>query len=108
MCLVWRKVLEFLECLVLALGVVPSVVMVRVVKMVGLVAVVTVADDWVLNAFTLQLFLFVNSLQLCQQLSDEGLWKSTAITARVTQIFTSGSIGYYITLKEQSVSAIFL
>lgn len=62
MCPVWRKVLGLLECLVLALGVVPSVVMVRVVKMVGLVAVVTVADDRVLNAFILQLFLLVNSL----------------------------------------------
>lgn len=62
MCLVWRKVLGLLECLVLALGVVPLVVMVKVVKMVGLVAVVTVADDRVLNAFTLQLFLLVDTL----------------------------------------------
>lgn len=51
-----------LKCLVLALGMVPLVVMARVVKMVRLMAVVTVADDRVLNAFTLQLFLLVNAL----------------------------------------------
>lgn len=51
---------------------------VRVVKMVRLMAVVAVADDWMLDAFTLQLFLFVNSFQLCHQLSDEVLRRSTA------------------------------
>lgn len=69
------------EGLVLAPGVLQMLVMVWVVKMVGLMAVVAVADDRMLDAFTLQLFLLVNSLQLCHQLSDEGLRRSTAITA---------------------------
>lgn len=51
---------------------------VRVVKMVRLMAVGAVADHWMLDAFTLQLFLFVNSFQLCHQLSDEALRRSTA------------------------------
>lgn len=60
------------EGLVLASGV-HVVLLVWVVKVVGLVAVVAVADDRMLDAFSLQLLLLVNSLQLCHQLSDEGL-----------------------------------
>lgn len=60
------------EGLVLASGV-HVVLLVWVVKVVGLVAVVAVADDRMLDAFSLQLLLLVNSLQLCHQLCDEGL-----------------------------------
>ncbi len=67
------------EGLVLALGVVEVLllVLVWVVKVIGLMAVVAVADDRMLDAFALQLVLLVNSLQLCHQLSDEGLRRST-------------------------------
>lgn len=60
------------EGLVLASGV-HVVLLVWVVKVIGLVAVVAVADDRMLDAFSLQLLLLVNSLQLCHQLCDEGL-----------------------------------
>lgn len=53
-------------------------VMVWVVKMVGLMTMVAVADDGMLNAFALQLLLLLNSLQLSYQLSDESLRRSTA------------------------------
>ncbi len=70
------------ESLVLTSGVVHVVVW--VVKMVGLMAVVAVADDRMLDAFRLQLFLLVNPLQLRHQLPDEGLRRGTATRARVT------------------------
>lgn len=44
-----------------------------VVKMVGLVSVVAVADDGVLHAFALQILLLVNAIQLGYQLRDEAL-----------------------------------
>lgn len=53
-------------------------VMVWVVKMVGLMTMVALADDGMLNAFALQLLLLLNSLQLSHQLSDESLRRSTA------------------------------
>lgn len=62
----------------MAPGLVQMLVMVWVVKMVGLMTLVAVADDGMLNAFTLQLFLLLNSLQLFHQLSDESLRRSTA------------------------------
>lgn len=62
----------------MAPGVVQMLVMVWVVKMVGLMTMVAVADDGMLNAFTLQLLLLLNSLQLSHQLSDESLRRSTA------------------------------
>lgn len=65
------------EGLVLASAVV-EVLWLWVVKVVGLVAVVAVADDRMLDAFALQLVLLVNSLQFRHQLSDEGLRRSTA------------------------------
>ena len=52
------------------------VVMVWVVKMVGLVSVVAVTDDWVLDAFTLQILLLVNSVQFGHQLCNEVLRRS--------------------------------
>lgn len=78
------KVRKLSEGLVLAMVVLKVVVMVRVVKMVGLMSIVAVTDDWMINPFTLQLFLLVNSFQLPQQLSDKGLRRSTATTAHVT------------------------
>lgn len=64
--------------------------MVWVVKMVGLMTMVAVADDGMLNAFALQLLLLLNSLQLSHQLSDESLRRSTAYVwfyECVTRIF---------------------
>lgn len=69
------------EGLVLTSDVV-EVVMVWVVKVVRLVAVVAVADDRVLDAFTLQLLLLLNSFQLSHQLSDEGLCVVTALSKK--------------------------
>lgn len=66
------------EGLVLSLGVMQVVLMVRVVKVVGLVTMVAVADDGVLDAFTLQVLLLVDALQLSQQLLDESLRRSAA------------------------------
>lgn len=66
------------EGLVLSLGVMQVVLMVRVVKVVGLVTMVAVADDGVLNAFTLQVLLLVNTFQLYQQLLDESLGRRVA------------------------------
>lgn len=51
--------------------------MVWVVKMVGLVAVVAVRDDRVLDAFALQILLLVDAAQLGHQLGDEALRKET-------------------------------
>lgn len=62
----------------MAPGVVQMLVMVWVVKMVGLMTMVAVADDGMLNAFALQLLLLLNSLQLSHQLSDESLRRNTA------------------------------
>lgn len=64
------------EGLVLSPGVMQVVLMVRVVEVVGLVAMVAVADDGVLDAFALQVLLLVDALQLPQQLLDEGLGRS--------------------------------
>lgn len=66
------------EGLVLSPGVMQVVLMVRVVKVVGLVTMVAVADDGVLDAFTLQVLLLVDALQLSQQLLDESLRRSAA------------------------------
>lgn len=68
-----------LEGLVLAMSVLEGVVFVLlwVVEVVGLMTVVAVTDDWMLDAFALQLILLENSLQLFHQLSDEGLRSST-------------------------------
>lgn len=63
------------EGLVLSPGVMQVV---RVVKVVGLVTMVAVADDGVLDAFTLQVLLLVDALQLSQQLLDESLRRSAA------------------------------
>lgn len=70
------------EGLVLAVGVVDRMVLVVlwVVEVVGLMAIVAVTDDRMLDAFTLQLFLLVKSLQLFHQLLDEGLRSSRAST----------------------------
>lgn len=54
------------------------VLMVRVVEVVGLVTMVAVADDGVLDAFALQVLLLVDALQLPQQLLDERLGRSAA------------------------------
>lgn len=64
------------EGLVLTTAVVTLLVMVWVVKMVGLVSVVAVTDDRVLDAFTLEILLLVNSVQLGHQLHDENLRSS--------------------------------
>lgn len=61
------------EGLVLTPALVKVVLMVWVVKMVGLVSVVAVTDDWVLDAFTLQILLLVNAVQLGHQPCDEVL-----------------------------------
>lgn len=61
------------EGLVFTPALVKLVVMLWVVKMVGLVSIVAVTDAWVLDAFTLQILLLVNSLQLGHQLCDEVL-----------------------------------
>lgn len=58
-------------------AVVTLLVMVWVVKMVGLVSVVAVTDDRVLDAFTLEILLLVNSVQLGHQLYDEILRSSS-------------------------------
>lgn len=73
------------EGLVLAVSVVDRVVLVVlwVVEVVGLMAVVAVTDDRMLDAFALQLFLLVKSLQLSHQLFDEGLRSSRAPTTSV-------------------------
>lgn len=73
------------EGLVLAASVVYRVVLVVlwVVEVVGLMAVVAVTDDRVLDAFALQLLLLVKSLQLSHQLFDEGLRSSRAPTVGV-------------------------
>lgn len=47
--------------------------LVWVVKVVGLVSVVALADDWVLHAFALKILLLVNAVQLGHQLCDEAL-----------------------------------
>lgn len=47
-----------------------------VVKMVGLVSVVAVTDDRVLDAFALEILLLVNAVQLGHQLRDEDLKSS--------------------------------
>lgn len=64
------------EGLVLTPAVVTLLVMVWVVKMVGLMSVVAVTDDRVLDAFTLEILLLVNSVQLGHQLRDEVLRSS--------------------------------
>lgn len=61
------------EGLVLTPAVGKLVVMVWVVEMVGLVAVVAVADDRVLDAFALQVLLLVNTVQPGDHLRDEVL-----------------------------------
>lgn len=66
------------EGLVLSPAVMQMVLMVRVVEVVGLVPMVAVADDGVLDAFTLQVLLLVDALQLPQQLLDENLRGSAA------------------------------
>lgn len=79
------------EGLVLTLALVKLVVMVWVVEMVGLVSVVAVRDDRVLDAFTLQILLLVNSVQLGHQLCDEVLRRSNheeEITIPTTRILT--------------------
>lgn len=84
------------EGLVLASGVVGVL---WFVKVVGLVAVVAVADDRMLDALALQLFLLVNSLQLRHQLSDEGLRRS-----RGHMELVSGSVGLlHLSVWAQSV-----
>lgn len=69
------------EGLVLASGVVGVL---WVVEVVGLVARVAVADDRMLDALALQLVLLVNSLQLCHQLSGEGLRRSRSHMEQVS------------------------
>lgn len=76
------------EGLVLASAVV-EVLWLWVVKVVGLVAVVAVADDRMLDAFALQLVLLVNSLQFRHQLSDEGLCVVPALSKKLLQLFYS-------------------
>lgn len=66
------------EGLVLSLGVMQVVLMVWVVEVVGLMTMVAVADYGVFNAFTLQVLLLLNTLQLSQQLLDESLRRSAA------------------------------
>lgn len=64
------------EGLVLFPGVKQVVLMVWVVEVVGLVTMMAVADYGVFNAFTLQVLLLLNTLQLPQQLLDESLRRS--------------------------------
>ena len=66
------------EGLVLASSLV--VVLLCVVEVVGLVAVVAVTDDRMLDAFALQLVLLLNALQLSHQLLDERLQEITSVT----------------------------
>lgn len=66
------------EGLIVASGVV--VVVMWVGEVVGLVAVVAVTDDRMLNAFALQLVLLLNPVQPLHQFLDEGLQRSTAAT----------------------------
>lgn len=70
-------------------------VVLRVVELVGLVAVEAVADDGMLDAFALQILLFVDPHQLCHQLLDEGLRKNTepraVLTHRSAEILQSGT-----------------
>lgn len=61
------------ETLVVALRVVD--VGLCVMEVVGLMAVDTVADDWMFNAFALQLILLMNSHEFFHQFLDEGLRK---------------------------------
>lgn len=70
------------EGLVLTPAVVKLVVMVWVVEVVGLVPVVAVTDDGVLDAFALQILLLVNAVQLCHQLCDEALKRRRSTSAQ--------------------------
>lgn len=91
------------EGLVLTPALVKLVVMVWVVEMVGLVSVVAVRDDWVLDAFTLQVLLLVNSVQLGHQLCDEVLRRSNheeEITIPTTRILT-----FHNTVSTENVNA---
>lgn len=68
--------------LVMASGVVEVVPL--VVKVVGLMAMMAVADDWMFDAFTLKLLLLLNSLQFHHKLFDEDLRMNTATRAGFT------------------------
>lgn len=63
-----------------------GLVVLRIVEVIGLVAVVAVSDDRMLDAFALQLVLLVDSLQLVHQLPDEGLRTRGDISSRCNEL----------------------